>query len=171
MTTMIGRICAAIIARELSALKREIESYPTEESIWLLPSGIPNSAGTLTLHLIGNLQYLIGTQLGNTGYVRHREAEFATRDVSREDLVRGIEETIAVVEAVLPAVGEDRLAETYPIEVAGVRVRTDDFLVHLCAHLAYHLGQVDYHRRLLAAPGSVGAMATPDLVTARKPTA
>ena len=165
---MLGRIFAAIMARELRALQREIEAYPTEESIWLLPSGVANSAGTLVLHLIGNLQYLIGTQLGNTGYVRHREAEFATRNVSRADLVGGIEETIAIVESVLPDVVEDRMAETYPIEVAGVRVRTDDFLVHLCAHLAYHLGQVDYHRRLLAAPGTVGAMTIPDLVTARR---
>jgi hypothetical protein len=158
-----------MVARELRALKREIEAYPTEESLWLQPSGIANSAGTLVLHLTGNLQYFIGTQLGSTGYVRHREAEFASRNVSREDLLRGIDETIAVVEAVLPAIGEDRMGETYPVEVAGVRIRTDDFLVHLCAHLAYHLGQVDYHRRLLAAPGTVGAVAIPDLVTARRP--
>ena len=165
---MLGRIIAAIIARELRALKREIEAYPTQESLWLRPSGIANSAGTLALHLIGNLQYLIGTQLGDTGYVRHREAEFTARNVSTEDLLRGIDETIAVVEAVLPGVGEDRMKATYPIEVAGVRMRTDDFLVHLCAHLAYHLGQVDYHRRLLAAGGTVGAMSIPDLATARK---
>jgi uncharacterized damage-inducible protein DinB len=166
---MLGRILAAIIARDLGTLRREIEAYPTEESIWIVPPGIANSAGTLALHLMGNLQYFIGTKLGSTGYVRHREAEFASRNVSRVDLLRRIDETIAVVEAVLPAVGEDRMSETYPVEVAGVRMRTDDFLVHLCAHLAYHLGQVDYHRRLLAVPGTVGAMAIPDLVTARRP--
>lgn len=166
---MLGQILAAIIARDLRTLRSEIEAYPTQESIWLAPTGIANSAGTLALHLTGNLQYFIGTQLGSTGYVRHREAEFASRNVSREDLLRGIDETIAVVEAVLPAVGEDRMGATYPIDVAGMRMRTDDFLVHLCAHLAYHVGQVDYHRRLLAAPGAVGAMAIPDLVTARRP--
>ena len=165
---MLGQILASIIARELRTLRREIGAYPSEESIWLAPPGIANSAGTLTLHLIGNLQHLIGTQLGATGYVRNRDAEFASRNVSREDLVRGIDETIALVESVLPGVSKERMGEMYPVEVAGVRVRTDDFLAHLAAHLAYHLGQVDYHRRLLAAPGTVGAMTIPDLVTARR---
>ncbi|HUF30887.1 MAG TPA: DUF1572 family protein, partial [Gemmatimonadaceae bacterium] len=164
---MFGQIFTAILARELRALRRELEAYPSEESIWLVPPGIANSAGTLALHLIGNLRYLIGTNLGATGYMRDRDAEFATRNVSRADLVQGIDETITLVEKVLPAVGEDRMEEMYPIEVAGVRVRTDDFLAHLAVHLAYHLGQVDYHRRLLAAPGTVGAMAIPDLATAR----
>jgi hypothetical protein len=167
MDPTFGQICAALIARDLRTLRRELEGYPTEDSIWLVPAGITNSAGTLALHLMGNLRYLIGTQLGETGYVRDRDAEFASRDVTRADLVRGIDQTIAMVQAVLPGLDEDRMRAIYPVEVAGVRVRTDDFLAHLAVHLAYHLGQVDYHRRLLAAPGPVGTMSIPDLATAR----
>jgi uncharacterized damage-inducible protein DinB len=82
--------------------------------------------------------------------------------------VRQAESTIAMIEAILPTLSAEQLAEPFPLEVAGVRVRTDDFVVHLAVHLGYHLGQVDYHRRLTAAPGTVGTMAIPELATARR---
>ena len=159
-------ILARLIVRDLRALTRELETYPSEESIWAVPTGIANSAGTLTLHLMGNLHHFIGAQLGRSGYRRDRDAEFTTRDTPRAELGAAIEAAIAMIEATLPSLSEEQLAEPFPIEVAGVRVRTDDFLVHLAVHLGYHLGQVDYHRRLTAAPGTVGTMAIPELATA-----
>jgi uncharacterized damage-inducible protein DinB len=159
-------ILARLIVRDLRALTRELETYPSEESIWAVPPGIANSAGTLTLHLMGNLHHFIGAQLGRSGYRRDRDAEFTTRDTPRAELGAAIEAAIAMIEATLPSLSEEQLAEPFPIEVAGVRVRTDDFLVHLAVHLGYHLGQVDYHRRLTAAPGTVGTMAIPELATA-----
>ena len=162
----LGDILARLIVRDLRALTRELETYPSEESIWAVPPGIANSAGTLTLHLMGNLHHFIGAQLGRSGYRRDRDAEFTTRDTPRAELGTAIEAAIAMIEATLPSLSEEQLAEPFPIEVAGVRVRTDDFLVHLAVHLGYHLGQVDYHRRLTAAPGTVGTMAIPELATA-----
>lgn len=164
----LGDVLARLMVRDLRALAREIEAYPSEESLWTVPPGIANSGGTLALHLMGNLHHFIGAQLGRSGYRRDRDAEFTTRDATRAELGRAIEGTIAMVEATLPSLGEEQLAEPYPIEVAGVRVRTDDFLVHLAVHLGYHLGQVDYHRRLTSAPGTVGTMAIPELATARR---
>lgn len=164
----LGDVVAKIIVRDLRALGRELEAYPSEEAVWAVPPGVANSAGTLTLHLVGNIQHFIGAQLGRSGYRRDRDAEFTTRDTTRAELGRAIEGTIAMIEATLPALGEEQLAEPFPMEVAGVRVRTDDFLVHLAVHLGYHLGQVDYHRRLTGAPGTVGAMAIPELATARR---
>jgi uncharacterized damage-inducible protein DinB len=162
----LGDILARLIVRDLRALTRELETYPSEESIWAVPPGIANSAGTLTLHLMGNLHHFIGAQLGRSGYRRDRDAEFTTRDTPRAELGAAIEAAIAMIEATLPSLSEEQLGEPFPIEVAGVRVRTDDFLVHLAVHLGYHLGQVDYHRRLTAAPGTVGTMAIPELATA-----
>jgi uncharacterized damage-inducible protein DinB len=165
---MLGTILAGLIVRDLRTLERELAAYPSEESVWLAPPGIANSAGTLALHLVGNLHHFIGAQVGGSGYIRDRDAEFTTRNASRSELAGLVDGAIAMVDATLPALTEEQLAEPYPIEVAGVRVRTDDFLVHLAVHLGYHLGQVDYHRRLVAAPGTVGAMAVPDLATARR---
>ncbi len=164
----LGEVIAKLIVRDLHALGRELDAYPTEDAVWAVPPGVSNSAGTLTLHLIGNLQHFIGAQLGRSGYLRDRDAEFTTRDTPRAELGRALESTIAMIEATVPSLGEEQLAEPFPIEVAGVRVRTDDFLIHLAVHLGYHLGQVDYHRRLTGAPGTVGTMTIPELATARR---
>ena len=158
---------SGLIARELSALRREIERYPDDASLWRTPPGIANSAGTLALHLCGNLRHYIGARLGEDGYVRDRPAEFARRGVSREALTAEIDATAAAVAAVLPRLDPSRLGEPYPESVGGVIVRTDEFLVHLVTHLAYHLGQVDYHRRLvLEDPHTVGAIRLTSLSTA-----
>lgn len=151
-----------IFVRDLEALGRELRAFPDERLIWAVPGGVPNSAGTLALHLCGNLLHFLGAQLGGTGYVRDRDAEFADRDVSLADLERRIDQTRAVVEATLGS-GIDLGAE-YPLEVAGVRLSTRTFLLHLASHLAYHLGQIDYHRRIVTGRhDGVGAVAIPPL--------
>ena len=82
---------AAIFERDLRALRREVEAYPDERDLWAQVPGVSNVAGTLVLHLAGNLQYYIGAVLGGSGYVRDRPAEFARRDVARSELLREIE--------------------------------------------------------------------------------
>ena len=138
------------ISRDLRALATEIAAYPDDESIWLIPPGISNSAGTLVLHLAGNLRHFIGATLGDSGYVRNRDAEFSTRGLSREQLQSEIRATAADLEAAFDKIDDSRLAEVFPISIAQPpkRVRTSDWLVHLAVHLTYHLGQIDYHRRL-----------------------
>ena len=165
---MLAASIAAILARDLRALSREIEAYPDDELPWRVPPGIANSGGNLVLHLCGNLQYLVGAQLGATGFVRDRDAEFTQRAVARQELVARVQATSAVVERTLAGVIGERLAEDFPLVLNGRRVRTDDFLVHLATHLAYHLGQVDYHRRLVCGGGGpVGAMLVAELASAR----
>jgi uncharacterized damage-inducible protein DinB len=164
----LGDLVARLIVRDLRALERELEAYPDDASVWAVPPGISNSAGTLALHLVGNLQHFIGAQLERSGYLRDRDAEFATRGTSRAELRTAIEGTISMVETTLPVLSDDLWAQPFPIEAGGVRVRTDDFVIHLAVHLGYHLGQVDYHRRLTAAPGTVGTMAIPELATAKR---
>jgi hypothetical protein len=159
---------SAIFVRDLKALRRELEAFPDEQAIWRTPPGILNSAGTLALHLCGNLQYYVGAKLGGTGYVRDRDAEFATRDVPRARLVELVDVTIGAVERTLASLHDSSLAREFPEPVAKRTVTTGDFLIHLASHLAYHLGQVDYQRRLVTgAPGSAGAVAIQELATAR----
>lgn len=154
-----------IIARELRALEREVEAYPDPMSLWRVVPGISNSTGTLVLHLTGNLRYFIGTVLGGTGFVRNREAEFLCRDLTRAQLLAEIEDANKVVEATLVRVTPDHLEAAYPVLVAGRTFRTQDFLLHLVSHLSYHLGQIDYHRRMVTGEaGSVGAVSVAELL-------
>lgn len=166
---MLTPTIAGVLARDLRTLAREIEAFSDDASVWKLPPGAPNSAGTLALHLTGNLRHFVGATLGGTGYRRDRDAEFARRDVPRGELARGLRETADEVERVLRAVPDSRLAEDYPEPFGKHRVRTDDALMHLVAHLGYHLGQADYHRRLVTGDrAGVGAMAVGELGTARR---
>jgi uncharacterized damage-inducible protein DinB len=137
------------LLRELGALRRELEAYPDERLLWALPPGLPNAAGTLALHLAGNLSHYIGAHLGGSGYVRDREEEFAARDIPRAAILDRLAAAEEAIRTTLPSLSEERLAEPYPEEIRGHRLETGDFLVHLAVHLGYHLGQVSYHRRLV----------------------
>ncbi len=158
---------AAIIDRELRSVCAELEAYADERDLWLVAPGITNPPGVLAAHLVGNLQHFIGARLGGTGYLRDRAAEFSRRDRTRAELVAALEETRGIVRATLAALPEGELDREYPEVIAGVRLGTGDLLIHLVSHLAYHLGQIDYHRRLLAGGAPVRAMAIPDLATAQ----
>src|SRR5213596_1597822 len=150
---------AGILARDLRALRREIESFGDEGDVWRVPPGISNSAGTLALHLAGNIRYYIGTVLGGTGYVRDRDAEFALRDVPRTDLLGDIDAALVAVERGMARVSDADLTKPYADPPSGLAVTTRDYLIHLIAHFTYHLGQVDYHRRLLTGqPGQIHAV-------------
>jgi len=138
---------SVLLLRELDALQREVERYPTDEAVWKAIPGVPNVGGTLVLHLTGNLRHFIGATLGRSGYVRDREAEFNLRDVPRRELLSQIAAARGEVAETLRNLPPAILSETYPITVNGVSLPASLFLHHLLAHLAYHLGQIDYHRR------------------------
>ena len=117
--------------------------------MWLIKTGISNSAGNLTLHLLGNLNHFIGATLGHTGYVRYRDDEFKLKDIPRTDLVTNIENCILVVKNTLEKLTAADFEKDFPVEVFGKISKTDFMLIHLTTHLTYHLGQINYHRRLL----------------------
>jgi len=138
-----------ILSRDLLKLKAEIELYKDEKNIWLIDKDIANSAGNLCLHLIGNLNTYIGKEIGKTSYVRNRDLEFSLKDVARTELVKNIDATVIVIQSALSKMKEDEMDKEYPLLVFDKKTSTEYFLVHLIAHFSYHLGQVNYHRRLL----------------------
>lgn len=138
-----------LFKRDLLKLKTEIKSYQSEENIWKISQHISNSAGNLCLHLIGNLNHFIGAITGKTGYIRNRESEFSLKDVPRTQLTEMIDNTILVIENTLNNLDEDDLKKEYPLVVFEDKMSTEFFFTHLTAHLSYHLGQINYHRRLL----------------------
>lgn len=146
---MIKDTLLEIFERDLLHLKDEINLYTREEDLWLLQTGISNTAGNLCLHLIGNLNHFIGAILGNSGYVRRRDDEFSLKNVPRADINMSIDETIEVVNKALNGLNAADFEADFPLEKHGRIVRTDFMLLHLVTHFNYHLGQINYHRRLL----------------------
>jgi uncharacterized damage-inducible protein DinB len=146
---MLTNTLKTLVTRDLQKLKTEIESYQNEKAIWVVEKGIANTAGNLCLHLVGNLKTYIGAELGKSGYIRHRDLEFSLKNISRTELLKQVDETIAVVSSTLEKMTDEQLAGEYPTKVLDGTTTTEYFLVHLAMHLSYHLGQVNYHRRLL----------------------
>lgn len=122
---MITESLRSLFNRDLNKLKTEIEAYQNEENLWKIDKNIANSAGNLTLHLVGNINHFIGAQLGNTGYVRHRELEFSLNDVPRAELIEKLEATIAMIDSVLPQLSEEDLKKEYPLVVFERAMTTD----------------------------------------------
>ena len=138
-----------LFKRDLNILIAEINLYKEETNLWKVEGLITNSPGSLCLHLVGNLNHFIGTVLGDTGYVRQRELEFSLKDVPKSILVKAIKETMDMLEGTLKKLTEEDFQKDYKINLFVAPVTTEYFLVHLAMHLSYHLGQINYHRRLL----------------------
>jgi uncharacterized damage-inducible protein DinB len=146
---MLKQTLQTLYRRDLEKLRQEIEAYKSEQNLWSIDKDVANSAGNLTLHLIGNLNHFIGAEIGKSGYVRQRDLEFSTKNTPRNELLRMIDDTIIVVENAIESMNDEDFTAIYPINVFGNEMTTEWFLIHLTTHLAYHLGQINFHRRLL----------------------
>ena len=146
---MLTETLATIFQRDLKKLHSEIEQYKSEDKLWITERSIANSAGNLCLHLVGNLKTYIGAELGGFAYVRNRDLEFSQKYVPKTELLAMVAETKTIVDETLRKVPASTLQEEYPMLVFAEKTSTEYFLVHLAAHLSYHLGQINYHRRLL----------------------
>ncbi len=141
----------ALYDRDLKNLKREIESYRSDSQIWKVSEGINNSGGNIFLHLMGNLNTFFGAVYGNTGYIRDRPSEFSSKDIPREKLLQMLDEIHPIVLSVLEKFPIEKLTDIYPIKIFEEEKTNGYIFIHLETHLAYHLGQINYHRRLLDA--------------------
>ena len=137
-----------LFARDFETLESEIFEYSTEENLWIKEPGINNSAGNLGLHLAGNLAHFLGAVLNNSGYIRDREFEFNGK-VDRDELINRIRDSRKTVRETLDNLTPEDFSKTYPLQPFGFEMSTEYFLIHLYSHFSYHLGQINYHRRLL----------------------
>ena len=152
---MLATELAALFARDLQRLCQELDAFPDDAAVWATAPGVTNSAGTLALHLEGNLREYVGRQLGGRAYVRERRAEFSTRNVPLADLVARTTRLQADIPPVIGALTMAALEAIYPEEVLGIPLTTRQFLVHLHGHLNYHLGQIDCLRRVTTGAGAL----------------
>jgi uncharacterized damage-inducible protein DinB len=165
---MLVRSVAAILDRDLRTLRREVEAYADDRQLWQEVPGIPNTAGTLVLHLTGNIQHYIGAKLGGSGYARDRPAEFSRRDLPRAQLLLEVEAARTAVARAFAGMSDRDLPPVYPEPVGEARVETEEYLVHLTVHFAYHLGQLDTIRRIVTGdPSGVDAVRAAELGSAR----
>jgi hypothetical protein len=154
-----------ILLRDIAGVERELDLYPDDSSVWQNVAGLPNPAGNLILHLSGNLQHFFGASLGNTGYVRDREAEFIKKDIPRSELKLELEYARQGVLAAFSTLTEQRLDEAHPVKITDTAFSNRLAILQLITHLAYHLGQIDYHRRVVTGnTASANPVAAPDLI-------
>lgn len=152
------------MVRDLGAFEAELQAFPDDGSVWTMHPQMPNSTGTLVLHVTGNLRHFVGATLGATGYVRDRDAEFSTRHLARRELLVLLHAARDEVDATLRTLAPSRLDEPYPLEVGGTTLTIGLMLTHLASHLAYHLGQADIHRRVVTFdPKGIGAVGVKEL--------
>jgi hypothetical protein len=149
LKTMVIDSLKTLFDRDLDRLKNELSSYTDESSLWEVRKNISNSAGNLCLHIIGNLNHFIGAVLGGSGYVRDRDNEFIQKNVPVSTLLTDIDDVKTTIYNTLEGTSEEELSSNYPVNVFGYEMTKFFFLIHLHSHLSYHLGQINYHRRLV----------------------
>ncbi|MGI9056107.1 MAG: DinB family protein [Pyrinomonadaceae bacterium] len=147
---MLKETLIEIYERDLQKVIGEIKLYKTDEDLWKLEDGISNSGGNLALHLIGNINHFFGANLGKTGYKRERDLEFSDKNISRDDIVKKLENTILVFKETLSNLSDEDLHKDYPEELGGKSNKTLAIIIHMLTHLNYHLGQINYHRRFFS---------------------
>ena len=152
---MLSTELADLFARDLTRLIQEITAFPDTTSAWKTAPGVSNAAGTLALHLEGGLRHFIGWRLGKIEYKRDRPLEFSARGVERVELIARLEAVKASIPPVIAALSDADLDATYPENVTGKPMTTRQWLIHLNGHLNYHLGQVDYLRRVTTGEGAI----------------
>jgi len=144
-----GNELAELFRRDINRLLQELKAFPNEAALWQRLPGISNSAGNLMLHLEGNLRDFIGRQLGGVAYDRRRDLEFSSSGVPMDDVLQRLAALKETIPDIVSGLSDAVLDATYPQEVLGAPVSTRKFLIHLQGHLNYHLGQIDYLRRIL----------------------
>ncbi|MEZ5418224.1 MAG: DinB family protein [Vicinamibacterales bacterium] len=145
---------AALFARDLARLVRQLDAFD-EARLWQVVPGVTNSAGNLMLHLNGNLREFVGRQIGGVPYVRDRTHEFSAKHVPRQELTGALTELASLIPGVIERTTDARWEEAFPENVLGGPLSHRHFVTHLYGHLNYHLGQIDYLRRVLTGEGAL----------------
>jgi hypothetical protein len=129
-----------LFAQRLRALAEQL----SDEEFWTRPFAYGNSVGHLVLHVTGNLNYYIGTQVAGTGYVRNRDLEFT--DSSRRPkaaVLNELDAAVAMVVDTLHAQRDDDWSISYAAVGSDARDRFAAIL-RSAEHFFHHLGQIIY---------------------------
>jgi hypothetical protein len=152
---MLATELAELYARDLTRLIQELRAFPDTATVWKTVPGVTNAAGTLALHLEGGLRHFIGWRIGKIAYQRDRPLEFSARGVDRDEIIARLEAVRSSIPTVIAALTPEQLDTIDPANGTDKPLTTRQWLIHLYAHLSYHLGQVDYIRRVATGDGAI----------------
>ena len=139
---------AWLFSRDLARLKKQIDEFADDDGLWTVLPGVTNSAGNLALHLEGNLREYVGRQLGGIEYQRKRDLEFSQKGLTKTEILSRLTELGQVIPSVIESLTSEQIDSEYPSVVLDAPMSTQQFLIHLYGHLNWHLGQIDYLRRM-----------------------
>jgi hypothetical protein len=127
-----------------AARVHELAAPLTNVQFWQKPSPFGNSFGHLVLHLTGNLNYYIGAQIAQTGYVRDRPCEFNDPNPpSKDEALRHFAAAVAMVLTTIRAQSPEDWSAKY--SGAGTDAPNRLAMVVQCAaHMQHHIGQMIY---------------------------
>lgn len=141
-------VLSQLFARDFEKLETEIFEYQAPDNLWAKGGNIKNSGGNLALHLAGNLEHYLGSTFLNSGYKRDRSFEFNGK-VNLDELIRRVRAAKQVVQQTLQQLSPSDFDDYFPLKPFGYEMTNEFFFMHLYSHFTYHLGQINYHRRLL----------------------
>ncbi len=156
---MLAHDLAALYTRDVTRLIEELSAFPDTATLWQTRAGITNSAGNLALHLEGNLREFIGRILGKADFTRDRPREFSDSELEQSELIARLSAVRDEIPQIIANLQADVLDGAYPELYAGTTLPTRQMLIHLNGHLNYHLGQIDYLRRVLTGDGAISLAA------------
>jgi hypothetical protein len=146
---MLNNVLATLYERDLRKLIEEVNLFQNGGNLWKTTGGVVNCCGNLTLHIIGNLNHYVGATLAHTDYVRDRPREFAEKGVPRGELVARLEALIPMIKTTLNNFTDLQMGAQFPLLFDDAYNSNSYVLIRLLTHLDYHLGQVNYLRRIL----------------------
>ena len=127
-----------------AARVRELAAPLANEKFWQKPYPYGNSFGHLVLHLTGNLNYYIGAQIAQTGYVRDRPREFNDPNPpSKDEALKRFDTAVAMVVKTIQEQSSDDWSAPYTATGASAQNRLD-MVVQCAAHMQHHIGQMIY---------------------------
>jgi len=146
---MLSSDLAGMYERDILRVAAEISAFTDERNLWRTAGSIRNPAGNLALHIAGGLNRFIGGVLGGTGYVRDRDREFGRTGVPRAEIIDALQQLASVARDTIGALAPAALDDPFPVFFDHEGVSTRYVLTQLLLHTNYHLGQINYLRRML----------------------
>ncbi len=146
MSALDNTLAAVLAGRYTTnaARVRELAVSLGDVQFWQKPFPYGNSFGHLVLHLTGNLNYYIGAQIAETGYVRDRPKEFNDPNPpSKKEALQRFDDAVAMVIKTIGRQSSDDWGKAYS-GVGTDAANRLDMIMQCAAHIQHHIGQMIY---------------------------
>ena len=116
--------------------------------LWWRANEDSNTIGNLVLHLCGSTRFYIGCGVGDSSYVRDRDAEFAEQGpVAQEELLARFDAAMTEADRVLASFDPARLGDT--TDRTGKTTTYGELILNQLLHFTAHTGQIVFATKLI----------------------